>query len=237
MEKEKNEWVGKLISVVVLLGIIGCIGGILYFNVGNVTDKYMKPLLQNIPVVKNIVPTAEKQENQEDLTQLSKEEIIQKLNQVNEELTAEKEENSSLTKEVESSKKEIQRLQEIETQHLQFLQEKEAFDRQVVYGEQAPTLEEYRQFYEQMNPETAESIYREIVGDAEISQELKKYAATYQEMDASSAAGILEKLTLTDIDLVIQILENIDAEQRADILGEMEPQTAARITKRLAPSS
>jgi len=128
--------------------------------------------------------------------------------------------------------KELDRLKDIEDRHLQFKEDKEAFDKMVA----ADNLKAFAQFYETMDPANAEAIYREYARNASITKEMRDYVATYTAMDEANAAKTLEQLAGMDIDLVVRILLAMDAESRGTIMNEMTPQSAANIGRRMAPS-
>ena len=68
------------------------------------------------------------------------------------------------------------------------------------------------------------------------SKEIKEYAQTYSEMDAGDAAKIFEAMT-DDLKLVSRILSVMNAEARGEILAEMDPSIAAKLTKIMDPES
>lgn len=54
-------------------------------------------------------------------------------------------------------------------------------------------------------------------------------------MKPKEAAAIFDTMT-DNLNLVAQILENMDAQSRADILGKMNSDTAAKVTEIMNPS-
>ena len=55
-------------------------------------------------------------------------------------------------------------------------------------------------------------------------------------MKPKQAAGIFEQMT-NNLDLVARILKEMDTEARGDILGVMDPEIAAKLTKIMEPES
>lgn len=108
-------------------------------------------------------------------------------------------------------------------------QAKEDFDQLVAKNDPAA----FSTFFEQVNPDTAAVIYREIMTEEKRVEQIKQHAATYEVMNGAKAAAILEELVITDSDLVFLILKNISEEKRAEILGEMRPKYAARVLAEL----
>ena len=78
-------------------------------------------------------------------------------------------------------------------------------------------------------------LYRQVVGQIAVDDKVKEYVKTYASMKPKEAAAMFDTMT-DDLQLVAQILENMDAQSRANILGKMNPSTAAKVTAILEPS-
>ena len=131
---------------------------------------------------------------------------------------------------------EIERLKTFEANQVEFQRIKTEFYEEVVYAENGPGAEEYQKYYEAMDPTTAEYLYKQVALQLEESKEIKEYAQTYSEMDAGDAAKIFEAMT-DDLKLVSRILSVMNAEARGEILAEMDPSIAAKLTKIMDPES
>ena len=129
---------------------------------------------------------------------------------------------------------EIDRLKQFEDKQAYYDQLKDEFDREVVYADNAPDIEEYKKWYESIDADNAAQLYQEVVEKLQYSQKVKDWAEAYSKMEASNAASILEEMT-GDTDLVAQILNNMSSSKRAAILAEMTPLFAAKITKVMYP--
>lgn len=57
----------------------------------------------------------------------------------------------------------------------------------------APDTEEFKKYYEEIEPDNAEKIYKEVCKDYEYSQEIKDQADAYGKMEPASAAAILSE--------------------------------------------
>ena len=85
---------------------------------------------------------------------------------------------------------------------------------------------------------TAEYIYKQVITQLQETKEIQEYASTYSQMKPKQAAGIFEKMTGdSDLRLVARILNAMNAESRGAILGVMDPEIAARLTKIMDPES
>ena len=130
----------------------------------------------------------------------------------------------------------IARLKTFEANQVEFQRIKTEFYEEVVYAENGPGVDEYQKYYEAMDPTTAEYLYKQVALQLEESKEIREYAQTYSEMDAKDAAKIFEAMT-EDLKLVSRILSVMNAEARGDILAEMDPAIAAKLTKIMDPES
>ena len=66
------------------------------------------------------------------------------------------------------------------------------------------------------------------------SEEISDYATTYSSMKPKEAAAIFDTMT-DNLSLVADILQAMDAESRANILGKMSADTAAKVTEIMEP--
>ena len=93
----------------------------------------------------------------------------------------------------------------------------------------------YANFYESISPENAEELYKQAINQEVMDKEFKDYIQTFETMKKDAATTILEELIITDMDLVITILDNLSSKKRSEILGAMDPQNAASCSRLLSP--
>ena len=144
-------------------------------------------------------------------------------------------ENTS-TDEVAQLKAEVERLKTFEDSQVEFQRIKTEFYEEVVYSEKGPGIEEYKKYYEEMDPATAEYLYKQVIQQIEETDEVKDYARAYSAMKPKEAAAIFEAMT-DNLDLAARILYVMEAEDRGKILGVMDSEIAARLTKIMDPES
>ena len=154
------------------------------------------------------------------------------------ELQLEQIQNASSAKdeELDQLKAEVLRLKEFENQQVEFQRIQKEFYDEVVYSDKGPGAEEYKKYYESMDPATAEYIYKQVVTQLQESQEVQDYAAAYSAMKPKQAAAIFEQMT-NNLDLAARILKVMSADDRGAILGAMNSEVAAKITKIMDPES
>lgn len=229
-KKGKKKGKGKIVFLIVLLLLFGAGVAIFGFNVGNIRDEYVYPLLRDIPVIGEWIPQEENAE-QDEYSDLTKEQLIVQ----NKKLIAEKktleEDKKTLTNKISDNSKEIARLKEIEANQLKFQNEKAEFDRKIAEND----IKAFKDYYESVYPENADKIYKEIVTQEAADKKLKQYVQPFESMKKDAAAKVLEEMIGTDMEQVVRILNNISSEQRGAILGAMEPANAAAVVKQMAP--
>ncbi len=217
IENQPNKKRGRLfkfiIAGIIFIIILSISVAILGFNVGNIRDKYLRPGLERIPIINNLLPPLEEEQIQEQPVDEKQQTI------------------DSLTAEIEELNKEISRLKEFEQAQLEFKAEKEEFDKMIALNDPKA----YSNFYETISPENAEELYKQAINQEVVDKEFKDYIQTFENMKKDAAATILEELIITDMDLVITILNNLSSKKRSEILSAMDPQNAASCSRLLSP--
>ena len=115
-----------------------------------------------------------------------------------------------------------------------FEKEKEKFYEEVVFSDEAPDISEYRAYYESIDPENAEVLYKQVIEQITYDESVQDYVKTYSQMQPKDAAKIFDQMT-DNLGLVADILSNMGTKTRADILAAMDVETAARLTEIMEP--
>ena len=222
------------IIVIIWLAIL-CL--LIKMDVGGFGSDILTPLLKDVPVVNKILPNSEVTES-DDGTMYggysSLKEAVDYIKVLEVELEHAEAVNASDSEELTALKAEVERLEEFESMQVEFQRIKEQFYEEIIYAENGPGAEEYRKYYESMDPTTAAALYKQVVRQLEESDEVKDYAAAYAAMKPKQAAEIFESMT-DDLELVARILGVMDSDTRGDILGVMDSDIAAKITKIMDP--
>ncbi len=229
-KKEKKGKGGLIVPVLFLFLLFGALVAIFVFNTFNLRDKYLRPFLEKIPIVKNVLPAAEDVPTDE-YAAFDRAQFIDEITRLQKSLEDRDKEIKTVNDKNAQFTDEINRLKEIESQQLQFKADKEAFDKMI--AENNP--EAYSSFYEKISPENAQALYKEAVVAVQKSKEVTRYMNMIQNMDATSAAKMLEELVITDLNLVVNIINSIKPEIAAEILAGMTPKNAATVIKRATP--
>lgn len=214
-KKPKKKGKGCLITIIIVIIVLVIPIILISLNVGNIRDKYLRPGLEKIPIIKNLLPPLdENAQEEENIPVDEKQQTI-----------------DALTKEIEELNKEIGRLKEFENAQLKFKTEKEEFDKMIALNDPKA----YSSFYESISPENAQELYKQAITKDVADKKFKEYIQTFENMKKDAASTILEELIVTDMDLVIDILQNLSSEKRSEILSVMDPKNAASCSKLLAP--
>lgn len=241
--EEEGSNIPIFLTTVAIVGIwllILCV--LIKLDVGGFGSGVLKPLLKDVPVVNKILPTeGPLLQDGEDVADEyagyeSLKEAVEQIKLL--ELQLEQADLKSSTMEDENAKlkEEITRLKTFEASQVEFERIKTEFFEEVIYAEKGPGVEEYQKYYESIDPATAEFLYRQVVAELEEEKEIQEYAQTYSEMKPKQAAAIFEEMT-NNLDLVARILNEMSTEDRGKILGVIDSEVAAKLTKIMEPDS
>lgn len=227
---------GKIITILIVLVIViiwlAIFGVLIKLDVGNFGSEILYPVLKDVPVVNMILPEpADKKEDDtqeyDNLTAANA-----RIKELENKLAANNSADSANSSEVEELKAEVSRLKKFEEAQSAFAKRVKEFDENVVYNDKAPDTDEYKQYYEEIEPDHAEEIYKEVIRAYEYSQEVKDQADTYGKMEPASAAAILSEMS-NDLTLVAKILDSMQTSKSALILQNMTPTVAAQVTTKM----
>lgn len=225
-----------LFIIVIWLGIL-CL--LVKMDVGGFGSNVLTPMLKDIPVINKILPTENGLESPKEKAYggyNSIKDAVDYAAELEKKLEQAQNTNTAYSEQIEALKAEVKRLQTFEDNQVNFQRIKEQFYEEVVYADNGPGAEEYRAYYEEMDPTTAEALYKQVIQEEAVNNKMKDYVATYSNMDAKKAAGILGAMT-DNLDLAANILMNLPASTRGAIMGEMDAAVAARISRIMNPGN
>ncbi len=228
---------GATVLVVALWLAVICV--IIKLDVGGFGSNVLAPLIKDVPVINRILPgnsLTETTDTESFGGYTSLKDAVEQIRYLELELERAQNESASKNDDLDSLKAEVLRLQEFEEMQLEFQRIRTEFYEEVVYSDKGPGEEVFREYYETMDPTTAEYIYKQVVTQLEESQEIQELASTFSEMKPKEAAAVIESMS-DNLDLAARILKVLNAEDRGAIMGKMDPEIAARLTKILDPES
>lgn len=236
---DSNGFVTFIATVFIVILWIAVICAIIKLDIGGFGSSVMSPLLKDVPVVNKILP-----KNSLTMTNdpdsyggySSLQEAVDQIKSLELQLEQVQTSNSAKDEQIAALNAEVARLQEFEKKQVEFQRIRTEFYEEVVYSDKGPGAEEYRKYYEEIDPTTAEYLYKQVVTQLQESSEIQDYAQTYSEMKPKQAAAAFEEMT-DNLSLVAKILKTMNAEDRAKILDAMDSEVVAKLTKIMDPES
>lgn len=241
-EFEEESGGGKAVVVFVTLMIIviwiAILAVLIHFDVGGFGSTVMQPILKDVPYVNKILPKTEEEETKtkEDSKYPYKtvDEAVAYIKELEKELADAKESNSENDAYVADLEAQAAQWKEYKDNEQKFEEEKAKFYKEVVFSDQAPDINEYKKYYESIDPQNAENLYKQVVEQQEKDDDMSDYVKAYSQMKPKQAAAIFDTMT-DNLELVAKILSAMKADARGDILGNMKTDTAAKVTKLMEP--
>ncbi|NLW01862.1 MAG: hypothetical protein GX027_01170 [Clostridiaceae bacterium] len=232
-----------LALVVVAMVFCGVFYIILKNNVYGLGEAF-RPVFQNNPILKLALPPLPGEFDPDAPENLTDAEIRKKYAEYRQkvaELTARLDEANELIGQYESDQSVLEEnrvvleaneklLASIEKEQEKLEQQKLEVTELIASGNKEGFLE----YFAQIDPETAEAIYKELARE-DINRQVKaELAKPYAAMDPASAARVLAELWSKDQETAIGVFEGLNANAKAQILEKMEASLAAEITKTLS---
>lgn len=236
--EEKKKSSGKLAMVLVILGIlllwIIIFVVIIRADIGGIGTS-LRPSLKDIPIVNWVLPPVsdeqlawEENYPYQDLNEAV--DYIKQLELQIDSLTAERDTYQASVMDLQA---EVNRLKVFEDNQLAFEERVKDFDKNVVFNSKAPSIDEYKKYYEEINPTTAEEIYRLVLEQLQYDESIQEKATIVKTMKPSQAAATLQEMT-ADMDWVAKVLLCMKPDESAAIMNKMDQLFVAKIFKKMA---
>lgn len=225
------------VTLIIILIWLAIIVLLIKWDVGGFGSGVLAPVLKNVPYVNRILPDSVLQQESTESSPYafdSMDEAVKKIKELEIQLAEEQNATSSNSQYILELEAQAEELARYKQEEAAFEAEKQKFYEEVVFSDAAPDIEEYQSYYASIDPANAEMIYRQVVEQISEDKKLEDYVKTYSSMKPKEAAAIFDTMT-DNLKLVAGILENMDAQSRADILGKMNSETAAKVTKIMKP--
>lgn len=235
-DKKGGGFVVALVTILVVIIWLAIFALLIKTDVGGFGSTVMYPILKNVPYLNKILPEVEEYAQEDSAYQFATmDEAVARIKELEAQLKAAQDQSTTDAATLADLQAQAAELQTYKENEAKFEQEKQQFYEDIVYNDKADTSN-YRQYYEEIEPDNAEAIYRQVVQQDEADSKISDYAKTYSSMKASQAASIFNTMT-DNLDLVAKILNAMSASQRGAILGAMNAQTAAQLTAIMNPSN
>ena len=234
--KKKSGLSTALIVTFIVVIWIAIFALLIKLDVGGFGSSVLYPVLKDVPVLNKILPEVSNEElssNSGD-TYSTLQDAIDKINELESQIKIYKENSDANAEIISNLTAEVARLKTYENNQMNYEILRKKFDNEVVYTDNAPDINEYRDWYEEMNEENAAEIYRQVIEQMQMDQVIVDLANYYSSMKAASAASIFEEMT-GDLEKVAKILTCMKKDVAGEILAAMDPTLAAKLTLLIYP--
>ena len=232
-EEKKGGFLTVFIVLLIIIIWIAIFALLINLDVGGLGTS-LRPMLKDIPVVNMILPAVSDEELawENDLAYKDIVEANQRIKELEilvDKLTIESEDKDD---EITALTSQVNRLKELEKKMADFEDRVYEFDKKIVFGEHAPSIDEYIKWYETISPENAERIYEMAIQKEAYNATIREKAEYYEKMKVSAAAEIFENMT-ADLEYVCKLLYCMKPKSVSDLLAAMDPLYAAKITRKM----
>ena len=227
-----------LVTLVIIIVWLAILALLIKWDVGGFGSGVLAPILKDVPYVNKILPDdAVEQVSTEDSAYAydTMADAVEHIKELEKELADAQNTSSANADYISQLEAQSQELQQYKENEAEFEKEKQSFYEDVVFSDVAPDIEEYKKYYESIDPANAEVLYKQVVAQTAEDEQLDDYIKTYSSIKPKEAAAIFDTMT-DNLKLVAQILDGMDADSRAAILGKMTSDTAAKVTEIMKPS-
>ncbi|HWT76299.1 MAG TPA: hypothetical protein VN258_16490 [Mobilitalea sp.] len=233
-KKEGNKILTVLIALLIVIIWLAVFGILIKLDVGGFGSGVLRPILKDVPVINRILPsvsdTQVADENNYEYSSLA--EAVAKIHELEATIADMDKTSTDSNSTVADLQAEIDRLKVFEDNQKAFEARVAEFDKNVVFADAAPSIEEYKKYYEAIDPTNAAEIYRQVVEQLQYSDAIQEKADIYKSMEPAAAAQILQTMT-ADVESVAEILLSMKPKESAAILAQMDSVVAAKITKKM----
>jgi len=224
--------IGTAIIIILIVIIWLAIFALLVkMDIGGMGTK-LRPLIKDVPVLNLILPDVSDDVliSEENYPYKNIKEAVEVIKELEKENTDLNDKNAEYAQKILDLQAEVERLKAFEEDQLAFEERVKRFDANVVYNSKAPDIEEYKKFYEEINPETAEEIYRQVIEQLQYDESIKEKATLLKTMKPGNAAKVLEEMT-ADIEYTCKILLCMKPDEATAIMDKMDSLFVARIVQ------
>lgn len=236
-EKAGSKIILALVTILIIAIWLGIISILIKSDVGGFGSSVLYPMLKDVPYINKILPTPDHVDFSTEDTQYrygSLDEATARIKELELELGEALAQQQKSQETIDDLNAQIADLSIYKEEEAAFEKEKEKFYEEVVFSDEAPDINEYKTYYESIDPKNAEVLYKQVVEQITYDDEVKDYAETYSKMKPKEAAAIFDTMT-DNLGLVADIMLNMGTEERGKILGKMDATTAAKLTEIMEP--
>lgn len=221
-----------LLIIVIWLGIIALL---IKTDFGGFGSTVLRPIIKDVPYLNLILPEEEPMEGSEYQYETI-EDAVDRIKELEAMLDAQLAKGEADAATIAQLQETIATLSVYKEEQDEFERIKEKWYEEVIFGTEGVEYEWYKTYYESIDPENAEVLYKMVVAQYVYDESVKDYVTTYSQMTPKAAAAIFDKMVEDGkTRLVSDILMNMDTKSRADILAKMDSGNAAKLTVIMEP--
>ncbi len=231
-----------LVTVVIVFIWLAILALLIKLDVGGFGTNIATPVLKNVPVVNRVLPgyslTASGNGigEGEAVGYDNLDDAVERIKVLEEELLLAQETVNNSQQTIADLNEQISRLETFRDNQVAFEKIRDEYYNEVVFGDSAPDITEYRKYYEEIDPVNAEILYKQVIQQEQADKQLQDYAKAYSQMKPKDAAEIFESQVMRGyIELTAKILKQMNADARGNVLGAMDPEVAGQVTKVMEP--
>ena len=226
------------VTIIIILIWLAIFVLLVKLDVGGFGSNVLAPVIKNVPYLNKILPeSAVAEESTEDsqYAYTNLDDAINRIKELEVELANAQNSANSDADYISELEQKAAELDEYKQNEADFEAEKEKWYQDVVFSDEAPDISNYKEYYESIDAANAEVLYKQVVEQTLKNEEMDDYIKAYSTMKPKEAAAIFDTMT-DNLQLVADILSNMDSQSRANILGKMDADTAAKVTEIMEPS-
>ena len=240
-EGEESTPGGKILTVFITLIIViiwlAIVVLLIKMDVGGFGSEVLGPVIKDVPYINRILPSKvfeEESAENDAYAYETLEQAILRIKQLEVELAQAQVAADLEAQRIAELEEKAAELERYKLEEASFEELRESWYEEVVFSDEAPDINEYKAYYESISPANAEALYKQVVEQIIYDEKVEDYVKTYSAMKPKEAAKIFDAMK-DDLKLVAEILMNMDSQARADILGKMSSDTAAKVTEIMQP--
>ena len=237
-EKKGNKLVSILIGILIIFVWLVIFAALIKFDVGGFGSSVMRPIFKDVPIINKILPEPGNDEvSSDEYPYKNLAEAIDYIKDLERQLDSIKNSQTDSSGLIADLEAEIARLKTYEEAMADFEKQRQEYYDEVVFGDSALSYDNYKRFYEEIEPDYAAELYKQVAEQYLYDQQYQELADAYTEMKPAKAAAAMYEMT-GNMEVIVAILKMMESEKRAailDALSDIDAVYCAKITVLLAP--
>lgn len=236
-EEPKSKLASIIVTLLIILIWLAIFAVVIKTDIGGFGSSVVAPVIEDVPVLNKILPEGTVLKDSSKSSYSSMADAVDYINQLEKQVAKYQESDKDQKQQISDLKAENERLKQFELQQNEFEAKKNQYYEEVVFGENAIDYENYVKYYQEIEPEKAESLYKDAIAKYSYNEAYTSRAKLYTTMEPSNVASIFCEMT-GDMDTVVGILNSMNTKNSSAIMDEItktDAVYAAKLTKLLLP--